>query len=106
MPSIDSAMRKPLYISWAIDSALALAILAAVWQGGQFIERLETVATQLESLGTRVAALEQHPLPNNTSARVGVLEVQVAAQERSIRDLKEDLVKRLDRIEAKVDRLQ
>lgn len=105
MPA-EPSLRKPLYVSWAIDGALAVSLLMAVWQGGQFVERFEAVAVQMEALATRVAALEQHPLGNNTSQRVGVLEVQVTAQERQIRDLKEDLVKRLDRIESKVDRLQ
>jgi len=97
---------KPIYISWVIDSALAIALCAAVYQGGQFVQRFEAVAIGFESLSTRVAQLEHHPLPNNTAERVSVMESRLSGHEHAIRELKTDLFKRLDRIEGKVDSLR
>jgi hypothetical protein len=97
---------RPIYISWCIDSALAIAIVLAVWQGGQLMQRFEVVAAGFESLSARVAQLEHHPLPNNTAERVSVMESKMAGQEQAIRELKADLFKRLDRIEGKVDGLR
>ena len=97
---------KPIYISWCIDSALAIAIVMAVWQGGQLMQRFEVVAAGFESLSSRVAQLESHPLPNSTAERVSVMEARMAGHEHAIRELKTDLFKRLDRIEGKVDSLR
>ena len=102
----EISLRKPLYVSWAIDGALAISLLLAVYQGGQFVQRFEAVALNLENLSSRVAALETHPAANNTQQRVLVLEERIAGQDRAIIELKADLVRRLDRIESKVDALK
>jgi pterin-4a-carbinolamine dehydratase len=102
MPTVQSL--RPFYIGWAVDSALAVALIGAVWQGGQFVQRFEVVAANLENLSGRVAQLEHHPLPNDTSRRVSVLETRHDNTERAIADLKQDLAKRLDRIELKLDK--
>ena len=95
---------RPQIVSWVIDGALALSLLAAVLQGGQFIERLDTVVSNIEKLSGRVTSLESHG--PGTNAIHGVLEAQSQAQAASIREIKSDITARLDRIENKLDRLK
>ena len=97
---------RPQYVSWAIDGALAIALLAAVLQGGQFIERLDTVVTSLEKLSKRVSELETRPISPGAAAQIRVLEAQDAAMAREVREIKIDITARLDRIEDKLDLLR
>ena len=90
-------------VSWVIDGVLAVAILSAVYQGGQFVERLDTVVTSLEALSDRVSALEARPMGPGAQARIALLEAADANQERMLQSLKADITARLDRIEDKTD---
>lgn len=95
---------RPFIVSWAIDGALVLALAAAVLKGGQFVERLDTVVTNIESLSARVTQLETRPMGPGAAQRISVLEARNSSQAREIRALKEDITARLDRIENKMDR--
>lgn len=102
----DPRLVKPLIVSWTIDAALALALVAAVLQGGRLIERLDVIAGQVIDISKRVEVLESHPMPTQTRERVTVLEQRANQHDRVLEALKVDLVNRLDRIETKVDDLR
>jgi len=107
MPEANDERRKvsrPQMISWAIDGILAGALLAAVYQGGQFVERLHTVVDALESLSTRVSELEARPMGPAAAQRISVLESRADGLDRASREIKQDITARLDRLENKLDR--
>lgn len=95
---------RPMIFSWVIDGILATSIIAAVYTGGQFVERLDTVVNSLESLSTRVSQLEERPMGPAAAQRIAVLEAQDAHRDRALAELKADITSRLDRIENKIDR--
>lgn len=96
---------RPLIFSWLIDGILATAIIAAVYTGGQFVERLDTVVRSLESLSLRVGQLEERPMGPAAAQRIAVLEARDENRARAMQELKGDLTNRLDRLENKFDSL-
>ena len=95
---------RPIIISWVIDGVLAMAILTAVYQGGTFVERLDTVISNFETLSKRVTTLEDRPMSTGTAVRLAAIEAENASRDRFLKELKEDLGKRLDKLEVKLDK--
>jgi len=102
----ESAIRHryPI-IPLVVDGTLAIALLSAVYMGGQFVERLDQVILGMEKLSGRVEALESRPMGPEAARRISVLEADQRSQKAAFEMLGETLTSRLDRIEGKIDRL-
>ena len=87
-PDLVNRFRVPLG-SLIVDGALVLTL---VFSTGQMMERFDT-------MDRRVSAIESI----SAETKLQSLEIRMQQAERDRRELKDDIVKRLDRIEALLD---
>ncbi len=92
--------RLPLWV----DTGMVLALVGLIWQMSAFVKTVDQVIQKMDELAVRVETLETYPIGPEASQRISVLETTSSAQDRLLRELKDDITRRLDRIENKIDR--
>lgn len=80
-----------------IDGALVIAL---IWSQASTVATLQGIDTRLHAAEATIAAR------GGAEARISVLETQVTVGARDRTELKEDILKRLERIESKLDQVR
>lgn len=83
--------------SLLIDGALVMAL---IWSQATMQETMRSFDLRLNEVKLTTDGHSRY------EARLSVVETSIDAQGRSLEALKQDIVKRLDRIEAKLDRIR
>jgi len=95
-PSMPFRLKVPTG-SLLIDGALVIAL---IWSWATMTETLRSFDTRLHNV--EVTA-DRH---GGYESRLSVIEATELAQDKNYEELKLDIVKRLDRIEAKLDKIK
>ena len=83
--------------SLVIDGALVVSL---IWSWATMTETMRSFDTRLHSVEV---ATDRH---GSYESRLSVVEASQESQDKNLVELKQDIVKRLDRIEAKLDNIR
>jgi hypothetical protein len=93
---------KPLRLKMPIGSIVidGAMVFALIWSWATMTEALKSFDVRLHTVEL---ATSRH---GDYESRLSVIEVTELSQDKNYEELKQDIVKRLDRIEAKLDKIK
>jgi len=82
-----------------VDYGVILGIISLIFWGGVQANRLDTIARTLDSVQNQMTVLQA----SSPKAEVAVLQEKSHEADQAISDLKDTLLRRMDRLEVKID---
>ena len=96
-PDVSMDPQKKITMSVVVDLAMIVALATLSFWVGRQADRIDTMSTQLKDVQATVSA-------NDSKIDVAALKERTNAQNLAMIDLKDTLIRRLDRMESKIDK--
>jgi hypothetical protein len=97
---LSDSTRKNL--PFAIDAGILILLLTMIWQMGSWKGQIDE---QMSQQRAEIQSIRAIPISAQADRRLSVVEAEAVNTQRQLTEMKADLVRRLERIDAKIDRL-